>query len=410
MNGRVAEDTEVSRRFRLVLPSTALVLGVLALLLLGAQIPLAILDRRGADALSGAAYLVFALSFTVVGVVVARREPRNPIGWLMILLTLSVLCTIDGGAYAYLDYKFHHGALPLGHVAVLLTPGWVPGVLIAPLIVLLFPDGRLGPSWRWPLRAYLVLAAAFIVGTLSVCVAAFSLRMPVDSALNVAGLNQPTGANAWVGPVQDASYLALALLVIASVLHQARGYRRATGERRQQLKWLSSGAAVCVAVLAMSALWTAKPAWVGEAAFPVTLSCVPLAMGIGILKYRLYEIDRLISRTLSYSILTALLVGIFIGLVALTTNTLAFSGRVGVAASTLAAAALFNPLRKRIQRLVDRRFNRDRYDAEATVAAFTARLRDAVELDAIRADLLDTVNRAVQPSHASVWMRPHARS
>jgi ABC-type bacteriocin/lantibiotic exporter with double-glycine peptidase domain len=125
--------------------------------------------------------------------------------------------------------------------------------------------------------------------------------------------------------------------------------------------------------------------------------------------YRLYEIDRLISRTLSYAILTALLVGVFIGLIALTTNTLAFSGRVGVAASTLAAAALFNPLRKRIQRLVDRRFNRARYDAEATVAAFTARLRDAVEIDAIRADLLDAVNRAVQPTHASVWIKPHAR-
>src|ERR1019366_1994201 len=133
-------------------------------------------------------------------------------------------------------------------------------------------------------------------------------------------------------------------------------------------------------------------------------AAVPLAIGVGILRYRLYEIDRLVSRTLAYAILTALLVGTFIGLIALTTNTLAISGRVGVAASTLAAAALFNPLRIRIQRLVDRRFNRARYDAEAPVAAFPAGLRDAVELDAIRADLLDVVNRAVQPTHASVWM------
>jgi len=125
-----------------------------------------------------------------------------------------------------------------------------------------------------------------------------------------------------------------------------------------------------------------------------------------VLKYRLYEVDRLVSRTLSYALLTALLVGTFIGLVALTTNTLALSGRVGVAASTLVAAALFNPLRLRIQRLVDRRFNRARYDAEATVAAFTARLRDAVEIDSIRGDLLDAVNRAVQPTHASVWIKP----
>ena len=138
---------------------------------------------------------------------------------------------------------------------------------------------------------------------------------------------------------------------------------------------------------------------------PLAMSALPVSIGVGILKYRLYEIDRLISRTLTYALLTALLVGLFIGLIALTTDTLTLSGRVGVAASTLAAAALFNPLRVRIQRLVDRRFNRARYDAEATVAAFTARLRDAVEIEAIRTDLLDAVNRAVEPSHVSVWIR-----
>jgi hypothetical protein len=123
------------------------------------------------------------------------------------------------------------------------------------------------------------------------------------------------------------------------------------------------------------------------------------------MRYRLYEIDRLISRTLSYAILTALLAGTFIGLIALTTDTLALSGRVGVAASTLAAAALFNPLRIRVQRLVDRRFNRARYDADATVAAFSAALRDAVDLDTVRAELLAAVQHAVQPSSASIWIR-----
>ncbi len=136
----------------------------------------------------------------------------------------------------------------------------------------------------------------------------------------------------------------------------------------------------------------------GLAAFPISIS-------VGIMKYRLYEIDRLVSRTLSYAILTALLVGTFIGLIALTTNTLALSGRVGVAASTLAAAALFNPLRIRIQHLVDRRFNRARYDADATVAAFSAALRDAVDLDTVRAELLAAVQRAVQPSNASIWIK-----
>ena len=192
-------------------------------------------------------------------------------------------------------------------------------------------------------------------------------------------------------------------------MNRVLSFRSASGERRQQLKWLGAGGATAIAVLLATIIWSSAPAFVGNVVLPIALTALPVSIGVGILKYRLYEIDRLISRTLSYAILTALLVGTFIGLIALTTNTLAFSGRVGVAASTLAAAALFNPLRKRVQRLVDRRFNRARYDAEATVAAFTARMRDAVEIDAIRIDLLDAVNRAVQPTHASVWIKPHAR-
>jgi hypothetical protein len=135
-----------------------------------------------------------------------------------------------------------------------------------------------------------------------------------------------------------------------------------------------------------------------------------VSIGIGVLKYRLYEIDRLISRTLSYAILTGLLVGAFVGIVALTTRVLPFSSPVGVAASTLAAAALFNPLRWRAQRLVDRRFNRARYDAEATVAAFTARLQDAVDIVTVRDELLQTVELAVEPSVAALWIRPPSPS
>jgi len=168
---------------------------------------------------------------------------------------------------------------------------------------------------------------------------------------------------------------------------------------------LSSGAVTCAVFPVVTVAWSNAPAWVGNL-FPIALTALPLSMGVGILRYRLYEIDRLISRGLPYAILTGLLVGTFIGLIALSIDVLAISSRVGVAASTLAAAALFNPLRKRIQHLADRRFNRARYDAEATVAAFTARLRDAVEVDAIRADLLDVVDRAVQPTHASVWIKP----
>jgi hypothetical protein len=139
------------------------------------------------------------------------------------------------------------------------------------------------------------------------------------------------------------------------------------------------------------------------------IAALPISIGVGILRYRLYEIDRLISRTLSYAILTGLLVGVFVGIVALATDVLPFSSPVAVAASTLAAAALFNPLRRRVQHAVDRRFNRSRYDAEEIVTAFAARLRDAVDLDTVRQELLRAVDGAVQPAHASVWLRPTAQ-
>jgi hypothetical protein len=142
---------------------------------------------------------------------------------------------------------------------------------------------------------------------------------------------------------------------------------------------------------------------IGDAAV-VGFLAFPISIGVGILKYRLYEIDRLISRTLSYAIVTGLLVLVFGGIVVSTTDVLPFSSPIGVAASTLAVAALFNPLRQRVQRFVDRRFNRARYDAEAIVAAFSARLRDAVDLDTVRGDLVHAVERAVEPSYSSLWI------
>jgi hypothetical protein len=398
--------TATGRRWRLASPATAVALGVVALLSEAAQLVLEGLSHQlptaSSDIANTAAGGVFVLVFTAVGVVVARRQPRNPMGWLLIAIPLAIQAGNDGSQYAYLDYTLHHGTLALGPVAVLLTPSFEYAFVLLPLVILLFPDGRPGPRWRWPLRAYLAVVVLAVAGTLSVAVEATGLRTPVDGNGNLVDSSR---ANAWFPPVKVLAAAAVLLLVIASIVYQARRYRRASGVRRQQLKWLAAGAAGLVFWFAMIAPLGGTAGLLGGVAFSLGLSSLPLAIGVGILRYRLYEIDRLISRTLSYAILTALLAGTFIGLIALTTNTLDISSRVGVAASTLAAAALFNPLRKRIQHLVDRRFNRARYDAEATVAAFTARLRDAVEIDAIRADLLDVVNRAVQPTHASVWIR-----
>jgi len=273
--------------------------------------------------------------------------------------------------------------------------------MLLPLAILLFPDGRLGSGWRWPLRFYVALTATFLIGAFVLAIHDLRLRVPVDSQGNLAGLDHPSGI---FGAIFGAGLVSAFAVAILAIGRQARNYRRAGNERRQQLKWLTAGAVVCIASGGVS---IGNPSGiVSDLLIPLGFALLPLAMGVGILRYRLYEIDRLISRTLAYALLTALLVGTFIGLVALSTDTLAISGRVGVAASTLAAAALFTPLRRRVQRLVDRRFNRARYDAEATVAAFTSRLRDAVEIDAIRADLLATVHRAVSPTHASIWIKP----
>ena len=397
-DGRVTGPTEVTRRVRLASPTTALGVGVLTLLLALASVPLAVLAHQfsGSNTVAPA---VFALMFTFVGVVIARRQPRNPIGWLLLAIALTLVDGTAPGSYALLAYREGYHGLPLVRLAVFVAPIGAVFLVLLPLPILLFPDGRLSSSGlRRTLVAGLVLGAALLALIISQDVPAlFARHIHVDSSGELAAVNQSRGL---VATLYGVVWLLLGVFCLAVVTRQVLAYRRSTGVRRQQLKWLMSGGAVALIGLIVSP--------VAGVAF-VAVIALPISIGVGVLRYRLYEIDRLISRTLSYAVLTALLVGVFIGLIALTTNTLAFSGRVGVAASTLAAAALFNPLRKRIQRLVDRRFNRARYDAEGTVAAFTARLRDAVEIDAIRADLLDAVNRAVQPTHASVWIKPHAR-
>jgi hypothetical protein len=191
---------------------------------------------------------------------------------------------------------------------------------------------------------------------------------------------------------------------VSFVAHQVLIWRQATGERRQQLKWLAAGAAVTVGIGLISSAVISVFSDVLAEVTAVAIAGLAVGIGIGILKYRLYEIDRIISRTLAYAIVTGLLVGVYAGLVLLATEVLRFRTPVAVAAATLAAAALFNPLRQRVQQAVDRRFNRARYDADQTVAAFAARLKDAVDLDSVLDDLAGVVHQALEPSHVSVWI------
>ena len=207
-----------------------------------------------------------------------------------------------------------------------------------------------------------------------------------------------------------AGVLGLALILViwlSFVADQVLSWRRATGERRQQLKWLAAGAVVTVVTIAVS-IGVSSSRVVGEV-LGIGLAALPVGIGVGILKYRLYEIDRIISRTMAYAIVTGLLLGVYAGLVLLATGVLGFRSSVAVGVSTLAAAALFNPLRRRVQHAVDRRFNRARYDADQTVMAFAARLKDAVDLDSVRDDLATVVDKALEPAHVSVWIRTGER-
>jgi hypothetical protein len=284
--------------------------------------------------------------------------------------------------------------------------------VLLPLPILLFPDGRVPRrAWRWTLWVYLALSAVFLIAVGVTDIGAFTDRqIRVDSTGELASLNGSSGGSA--ATVELLLFLAWASIGLSWVARQLLRHRRSAGEERQQLKWLMSGGAICIiGFVEFIVLSGARSSlWQGLSILGLSaVAALPLGIGVGILKYRLYEIDRLISRTLSYALLTAMLVGVFVGIVTLTTRVLPFSSPVAVAASTLAAAALFNPLRLRVQRLVDRRFNRARYDAQTTVAAFTAQLRDAVDLDTVRDELVHAVDRSVQPSYASLWIRPPAQ-
>ncbi len=324
----------------------------------------------------------------------------------MLLLTFAIVASADAGQYAVEHYRRGHDSLPLARLAVFLAPGdWIWLIVFLPLPLALFPDGRLARGWRRLFFAYLVFSACFVASNAwqnGKGVLARHVRVDGSGQLATNGTGSTSAADA----VIIVLYLGFVLAWVARLL---LSYRRSAGDYRQQLKWLLSGGALSVGGLLL-AVTIVGGSTVGDVlggvGFITALVALPGALGVGILKYRLYDIDRLISRTISYALLTGLLAGVFVGIVALATDVLPFSSPVGVAASTLAAAGLFNPLRKRVQHAVDRRFNRAHYDAEATVAAFTMRLRDAVDLDTVRNELLHAVDRAVEPAHASVWIRP----
>ena len=391
-----------------VLRVVSMVLGSVVLALIVAGPPLGVLARQWSLSTSGSVAAVATLC--VVGMVIAWHRPGNPLGWILLGAAGSQVLSADSGSYSVLDYRMYHGTLPLGAVAVLFQPAWAVTFTLFGLMILLYPDGRLpSPRWRFMLWPYLALAALYLGGALVIAAGAIvGHRVRLDAGGTLTIFDHPAGQDAWWGTAQTVFLLALAASWLIWLGRQAFAFRHAAWERRLQLKWLLSGAAAGI-ILAVGGFVVSitVPALNGAGSIAGTLGilALPVSLGLGILKFRLYDIDRIISRTLAYAIVTGLLVGVYAGLVLLATQVLSVKSPVAVAVATLAAAALFNPVRFRVQRVVDRRFNRARYDADAAVAAFAARLQDAVDPDAVHADLLAAVCQTLEPAHVSVWLR-----
>jgi hypothetical protein len=309
--------------------------------------------------------------------------------------------------YSVAVYRLHHGALPLGWVAVLLQPAWAPAIVLLGLAILLFPDGRPpSPRWRWVMRVYLAVGSLWLAGALAVAAIAITGHdIRVDASGNLLTID-PDGSAAWWNALELVFFPVLGVCWLASLAGQTVRWRGSSDERREQLKWLLFGSAVCLAGLALTLLLSSVSGLLsvlGQLGF-VGVFALPASIGVAVLKYRLYDIDRIISRTVAYALVTGVLIGAYAGIVLLATRVLSVSSPVAVAASTLAAAALFSPLRRRVQRMVDRRFNRAGYDADQTIAAFAGRLKDTVDLDSVRDDLATVVDRALEPAHVSVWI------
>ena len=344
------------------------------------------------------------------GSILAQRQPRSAIGWLLLGSSAFFALNTLASAWSVYVYVQHHASAPLGTLAVALQPSWAPAIVLFAVSILLFPDGRVpGGLWRPALWAFLTLALVWLGGAFGIALDAIATHtVHLDPSGNLVTIDRSTGGNAWWGAVQDAFFPVLILGAISWVGRQLATYRRADAVGRLQLKWLIGGAVISVIGGYASIVTSGSGGAAGVIGDVLGVGVVafPVAIGVAVQRYRLYEIDRVISRTISYALLTGLLAGVFVGLIVLTTDVLALSGRVGVAASTLAAAALLAPVRVRVQRVVDSRFNRSRYNAESIASAFSAQLRDAVDLETIRRELIDVVSHAVAPSHVSLWIKP----
>jgi hypothetical protein len=345
-----------------------------------------------------------------VGAIVASRRPENPVGWLLLLSGLAISMNHFSAQYAIYALLAQPGSLPAGQALAWIASWLLPiyaGLQV--FYLLLFPTGRL-PSRRWRPLAWLTVAYILV----GVILSAFSSGAYLGS---LGPIRNPLGMEGFTNVYKALLYTVSPLLYGAVALSLLMRLRRAVGVERQQIKWFAYAAAIFALgiVLIVIPLAIDTPPWyewVGTAIFTAAGTAIPVAIGIAILRYRLYEIDTLINRTLVYGVLTATLVLVYFGSVAATQAIFrALTGQeeqpqLAVVVSTLVIAALFNPLRRRIQGFIDRRFYRRKYDAAKTLEAFSAKLRDETDLDALSDDLVGVVRETMQPAHVSLWLRP----
>src|SRR5215213_7983624 len=348
-----------------------------------------------------------ALVAATVGAVLASRRPRHPVGWLLLGLGLTVTASGVFDGYGRYGLVVRSGSLPLARWVATYSPATLYlGFVCIGWILLLTPTGSPpSPRWRWWARLSAAPPAAFL---LALAVGPGLVIPPYDTVLD------PVTVPALAGLVE----VAIAVGLVHATAGLAMGawslvvrFRRARGVERLQLRWVTFAAALTVPLGAVVVAGVAMDVTTGvvpSLAAGGCLALLPLATGAAILRYRLYDIDRIISRTLAYALLTVLLglgyAAVVLGLGGL----LGQDSSLVVAAATLAVAAAFQPARRRVQRLVDRRFNRRRYDAAQTIDAFSGRLREQVDLDTLTGELLAVTERTVEPTTVSLWLRPQA--
>jgi hypothetical protein len=400
------------------LTGSALVVLAAALVLLGLNASRLNAGRIGFYGLLS----VGVLAYAGAGGLIARRVPGNAIGWLLGVAGLALTVAMLAEQYALYGLATAPGAVPAAKVAGSLSAAAVVlTIIVLFVLVLLFPDGRLpSPRWRpvlWALAVVVagVAAQSFQAGT--------RVTGGITNALDAAGVAYPNPLgvlprHGWFsGLLAGIFFLALVtgLLVVASVFVRRRG---ASPERRQQLAWLGYVGMLTVfwaAVLFIGGALAPGPSdallgtLIWSLLFLTPVAGIPLACVVAVLKYRLYDLGRIVSRTVTYAIVTGLLVGVYAGLVLLATQVIKITSPVAVAGATLAAAALFGPLRSRVQQRVDRRFNRARYSAERMTAAFAARLTEELDADTVTEDLARSVYAALEPAHVSIWLGEWSR-